>query len=291
MGEILVGTASWTDKTLIASGWYPKGVDSAEERLGYYAERFPLVEVDWTYYAPPGERNAQLWIERTPPRFTFNVKAFSLLTQHPTRVGALYKEVRPQTGKKNVYLRDLEPAAVDLVWERFLGALRPLHDAGKLGAILFQFPQWFPIGSRNRRYILDCKERSAPMRICVEFRNHTWMSADNAAETLDFLRSYAVPYVSVDMPQGYPSSIPPILAATADLAVVRFHGHNDATWQSRDIYQRFGYLYSEEELREWAPKITALAAEADTTQVLMNNCYRNYAQVNAAQLAALLAEG
>jgi len=201
--------------------------------------------------------------------------------------------VRPETDAsskaKNVYLRDLDDKAVDVVWDRFLAALEPMHQAGKLGAILFQFPQWFPISKRNKTYILECLRRCAPVRICVEFRNKTWMSEDNSAETLDFLTSYAVPYVSVDMPQGFTSSIPPVLAATADLAVVRFHGHNDDGWESRDIYRRFGYLYGEGELAEWAPKIQALSEQAATTQVLMNNCYRNYAQVNAQQLADLLA--
>src|SRR5690606_23458099 len=147
----------------------------------------------------------------------------------PTRPGAFYRDLRERLGeaKPTYYLRDLDPKVTDEVWDRFLAALAPLHEAGKLGAILFQFPQWFPIGRRNKRYILECRARCAPLRICLEFRNHTWMSEENRAETLDFLASYGVPYVCVDMPQGYPSSIPPILAATADLAVVRFHGHSD----------------------------------------------------------------
>ncbi len=287
-GRILVGTASWTDKTLLVSGWYPPGVDTPERRLDYYAQQFPLVEVDATYYAPPNERNSALWVARTPREFTFNVKAFSLLTQHPTKPGALYKEIRPDT-TKNVYLKDLDQAAVELVWDRFLGALEPLYAAGKLGAILFQFPQWFPIGRANKHYLLECKRRCAPLPICVEFRSATWMSPDNQPETLDFLRSYAVPYVSLDMPEGHPSSIPPVLAATADLAVVRFHGHSDK-WTSRDIYERFGYRYSEQELAEWAPRVRALAEQAGETHVLMNNCYRDYAQTNARQLADLLAD-
>ena len=286
---IRVGTASWTDKTLLESGWYPEDVKSAEERLAYYASQFPLVEVDATYYSPPNERNSSLWVERTPPEFVFNIKAFSLLTQHPTRPNAIYKEVRPETSK-NVYLKDMDAAAVDLVWERFLSALRPLHAAGKLGALLFQFPQWFPIGKANKRYILECQERAVPMRIVVEFRNKTWLSDENAEETLDFLRSYAIPFVCVDMPQGYPSSVPPVVASTSsDLAVVRFHGHSDK-WQSRDIYERFGYLYSEAEIKDWAPKVAELGEQAREVHALMNNCYRDYAQTNARQLADLLGD-
>nr|WP_196791661.1 DUF72 domain-containing protein [Motilibacter deserti] len=272
---------------MLASGWYPPDAKTAETRLAYYASQFPLVEVDSTYYTPPSERNSVAWAERTPPGFTFNIKAFSLLTQHPTKVSALYKELRPETTKRNVYLKDLDPAVVDEVWERFLSALAPLADAGKLGAILLQFPQWFPIGTRNREYLLQCKERCDPYRVCIEFRNRTWMSEENREHTLDFLRSYALPYVSVDMPQGFPSSIPPVVAATSDLAVVRFHGHSEK-WESKDIYERFGYEYAEDELREWAPRIEGLGEQAKEVHVLLNNCYRNYAQVNARQLVDLL---
>lgn len=283
-----MGTASWTDKTLLASGWYPPEVTTPAERLQYYASRFPIVEVDSTYYTPPNERNSALWVQRTPPHFTFDVKAYSLLTQHPTRPGSLHKDLRPETTAKNLYLKDLEPKVVGAVWERFLAALAPVHEAGKLGALLFQFPQWFVIGERNKRYILDCQERCAPLRICVEFRHRSWMEERNREETLDFLRSYGVPYVCVDMPQGHPSSIPPVLAATApDLAVVRLHGHSDR-WDSRDIHERFGYRYSEEELRPWARRLHQLAEQAQVIQVFMNNCYRDYAQTNAQQLIDLL---
>jgi uncharacterized protein YecE (DUF72 family) len=290
MGDIQVGTASWTDKTLLESGWYPPEVKTAEERLKYYASKFPLVEVDSTYYAPPAERTVGYWRDRTPEGFTFNVKAFSLLTQHPTRPGALYKDLRDKVpDNKNLYLRDVPEEVTEEVWQRFLNALRPLHEAGKLKTLLFQFPPWFPIGRRNKEYILEAKRRCEPMRICVEFRNRTWMSEENQAETLDFLTRYGLPYVSVDMPQGHPSSIPPVLAATSDLAVVRLHGHSEK-WTSKNIYERFGYLYGDDELKELAPKVRTLAENAETTQVLFNNCCQDYAQRNAAQLAALLTE-
>jgi uncharacterized protein YecE (DUF72 family) len=289
MGRILVGTASWTDKSLLESGWYPPEARTPDERLRYYASRYPIVEVDATYYAPPSEATATLWAQRTPEEFTFDVKAFSLLTQHPTKPGALYKDLRPDT-KKNVYLKDFDASVIDQVWERFLSALNPLADAGKLGALLFQFPQWFPIGKKNKAYVLDCKARCAPVPITVEFRNKTWMTDDNRAETLDFLASYGIPYVCVDMPQGFTSSIPPVVAATSgDLAVVRFHGHNDAEWESGSVQRRFAYLYSEQELKRWVPKIEELAEQAKETHVLMNNCHRDYAQRNASALLDLLA--
>lgn len=288
MGEIKIGTASWTDKTLLESGWYPPEVDTPEKRLAYYAEQFQLVEVDATYYSLPSERNSELWAQRTPEGFVFDVKAFSLLTQHPTKLTALPKALRPDDAKNRVYLKDLPDRTVDEVWDRFTSALAPLHEAGKLGALLLQFPQWFPIGRRNKAYLLECAERCRPYRVSIEFRNSTWMSEENQEETLDFLRSYGLTYVCVDMPQGFTSSIPPVLAATADLAVLRFHGHNDDGWNSGDIYKRFGYLYSEDEMREWAPRVSGLGESATETHVLLNNCYRNYAQVNARQLADLV---
>jgi uncharacterized protein YecE (DUF72 family) len=289
MGEILVGTASWTDKSLLGSGWYPKGVDSAEERLKFYATNFPLVEVDSTYYFPPSEKNSELWVERTPKDFTFNIKAFSLLTQHPTKTDALYKDM-PKPDKKNLYPTDLEPKVIDEVWDRFLSALEPLDRAGKLGVLLFQFPPWFTISKKNKAYILDCAKRAAPMTIAVEFRNKTWMEERNVQETLDFLEGHGLPYVCVDMPQGFKSSIPPVVAATSDVTLIRFHGHNADEWESGSVQRRFAYLYSEKELKSWAPKIEKLATEAKATHVLMNNCHADYAQRNARELAELLGQ-
>jgi len=92
---ILVGISAWTEPTLIKRGnFYPKGVSSAEDRLRFYASQFPIAEVDSTYYFPPSEQNAGLWAERTPPDFTFDVKAYSLLTNHPTKTDSLYKDLR-----------------------------------------------------------------------------------------------------------------------------------------------------------------------------------------------------
>ena len=292
MGQIQVGTASWTDKTLIDSGWYPPEATTPEKRLRYYARQFPLVEVDSTYYALPAAQTAATWAERTPVSFTFNIKAFSLFTQHPTPVKALPADLREavaKTGKDRVYLKDVDPEVTGQAWDRFHAALEPLRQAGKIGAILLQFPPWFPISRANKDYIVACAERAAPLRVCVEFRNRTWMTPGNQKETLDFLAGRQLPYVCVDMPQGYSSSIPPVLAATSDLALVRLHGHSDK-WDSKDIHERFGYRYSGEELDEWAANIRGLASSAELTHVLFNNCYRDYAQVNAQQLTERLNE-
>ena len=179
MGEILIGTASWTDKSLVQSGWYPKDASSADARLRFYTTQFPLVEVDSSYYFLPSDKNSRLWAERSPAGFTFNIKAFSLLTQHPTKPQALKDFVGEgdiEGDKKNIYISDLDEGVRESVWEAFLEGLEPLRAAGKLGLLLFQFPQWFPVGNRNRDYIIECAARAAPDRICVEFRNKTWMS-------------------------------------------------------------------------------------------------------------------
>jgi uncharacterized protein YecE (DUF72 family) len=287
VGEIKVGTASWTDRTLLDSGWYPQTADTPEKRLAFYARQFPLVEVDATYYSPPAEQTAALWAQRTPASFTFNIKAFSLLTGHPTAVSKLYKDLRPETAKKNVYPDDLSPQVYEEVWSRFLSALDPLVEAGKLGALLFQFPPWFTIRRSNKQYLLEVERRCRPLRCVFEFRHASWFDGANRDETLGFLRQHRLPYVCVDMPQGHRSSVPPVLEATAELAVVRFHGHSDK-WTSKDIHEKFGYLYSERELAGWAPKLRKLADSAAETHVLMNNCYRDYAQRNARTLTDLL---
>ena len=92
--RILVGTCSWTERSLVTSGrFYPPEVKSPDERLRSYAQQFPIVEVDSTYYGLPSERNTGLWVERTPEEFIFDVKAFRLLTGHQTSPDALPKDV------------------------------------------------------------------------------------------------------------------------------------------------------------------------------------------------------
>src|SRR5206468_9525271 len=122
--QVLIGISAWTEPTLIKRGnFYPKGVSTAEGRLKFYASQFPIVEVDSTYYFPPSERNAELWIERTPKDFTFDIKAYALLTNHPTKIESLYKDIREAlpddvAEKKNVYREKMPEKLVDEVWQR-----------------------------------------------------------------------------------------------------------------------------------------------------------------------------
>jgi uncharacterized protein YecE (DUF72 family) len=295
MGKVLTGTASWTDPTLLATDWYPKTADTAEERLRYYSSRFPLVEVDSTYYSLPAERTAELWSERTPDDFTFDIKAFRLFTGHSTPLRALPRALRDElpasvADKETVYQDDLPQDIVDDIWERFRQALMPVHHAGKLGAVFLQYPKWFFFSPKNLEKIAHARERLPDYAVAVEFRQPSWMSERNAEQTLHFLREHSIAYTSVDEPQGTSASVPPVAAATSDTAVVRFHGRRQETWDKRGVgvEERFKYLYADDELKEWVPKIRRLEEETREVHALMNNCYADFGVRNAEQLGLLL---
>lgn len=297
---IRTGTCSWTDPTLIASGWYPERIaKKADERLRYYAERFTLVENDASYYALPDAKQAALWTERTPAGFTMDFKAFATMTTHPTDPKRLPKDVREALSpaaleKRRLYPKDFPVDVRDELFARFWVALEPLRNAGKLGAILLQYPDWFVISRENKKEIERARELLPDDRLAVEFRNHTWMSERNSIETFAFLRANGLSYVSVDEPQGFPSSVPPIAAVTNDdLAVVRFHGRNAENWKKPGLTaaERFDYSYSKAELGEWLGPIRRLADDAKEVHLLMNNCYADKAVRNAAELGELLRSG
>jgi uncharacterized protein YecE (DUF72 family) len=293
MTEILVGTCSWTDPTLLATDFYPKQANTAEKRLQYYAEQFRLVEVDSTYYSMPAQKTARLWVERTPDNFTFNVKAFRIFTQHPTQLKALPKDLRamlPPVEKPNIYYRDIPQDVRSLLWERFNEALLPLDSAGKLGVILLQFPEWFTPGRASQGHIVECRRNLAQFRVAVEFRNGAWLAENRQSETFGFLRDNGLGYVCVDEPQGFKSSVPPVSEATSDMSVVRFHGRNEETWEKKGIavQERFKYLYRRDELGEWLPRMTELATKVKQLHVLFNNNYGNYAVRNARDFDSLL---
>ena len=297
--RVLVGTCSWTDATLVKeTDWYPRKSMTAAQRLAYYSARYPIVEVDSTYYFPPTPELAGSWVERTPEGFTWNVKAWSLLTGHPTFPQSLWPdlqaEVRPEfRDKRSLYPKHLPPEALEEAWDRFRHSLMPLHSAGKLGAVLLQWPRWFTPKDANREQILAARRRLPDYQLCVEFRNARWLAGDECEASLEFLEEHGIAFVCVDEPQGFASSVPPVVAATCELGVVRMHGRNAETWErrTRTAAERFRYRYREEELREWVPKIDDLASAAREVHVLMNNCYRDDAVVNAGQLAGMLAGG
>jgi uncharacterized protein YecE (DUF72 family) len=297
--KILVGTASWTDPTMTASGvFYPVGADSAEERLQYYASTFPVVEVDATYYALPAERTAQLWVDRTPPDFTFDIKAHALMTGQGTETKRLPKAIKDELpdelkAKTRIYAKDLPAELNDAVWSMFRDGLAPLADRGQLGSILLQYPKWVFPSSENRAQIEDAVGRLDGWTCAVEFRNGSWLNEKIAERTTRFLAERNIPFVMVDEPQGFKSSVPPeVLVTSSELALVRFHGRNAETWEMKGITpaERFRYLYSRDELSEWVPRIREVAKEAKEVHLMFNNCYANYGTTNAREIADLLAD-
>ncbi|MFF3348312.1 DUF72 domain-containing protein [Streptomyces sp. NPDC002779] len=282
MGEFLIGTCSWTDKALVAGGWYPPGRRDPEGRLRHYAEHFSVVEVDAGYYALPSVRNSLLWNERTPPGFRFDVKAFSLLTGHPTRRTALPADLRGHA------LDD--PELLDEVWHRFGAALRPLQESGRLGAVLFQFPPWFGPDARAETVLDATRKRAYQWPMAVEFRHPDWWCEDRRERTAALLRDLDATAVAVDTVQGLPTSMPAVTPVTSSrLAVVRFHGRS-AAWGTGSKEDRFRHTYTREELAAWLPRLRSLADRAEELHVLFNNCCGD-AAVRAAETLRDLLEG
>ncbi len=296
---ILVGTASWTDKTLIDCGrFYPRGCNSAEARLRHYATRFPMVEVDSSYYAMPAPNVAQLWAERTPPEFVFNVKAFRAFTGHQTSPTVLHKDLQqamsatPAASKPMLYWRDFPTEIRDELWRRFIEALAPLRAAGKLGAVHFQVAPWILRNREGLAHVGDCVQRMAGHTVSVEFRNATWFAGEHAEQTLAFERELGVAHTVVDAPQGFHNSVPAIWQATCPhLALVRLHGRNHATWNIKgqtSASDRFNYDYPDAELAELASHIRRLAEKVERVQVVFNNNHEDQGQRNAGTLMGML---
>ncbi len=293
------GIAGWIDRELIGSRkFYPPGATSSEQRLQFYASQFPMVEVDSSYYGMPTKKNSELWVARTPPDFVFDVKSFSLFTQHPTNPKALPPDIRALLPaelleRKSLYLEHLPGEVVDAAWDAFREALEPLRAAGKLGAVFFQFPPWVFPSTKSLAHVEQCQERMHGFPVAVEFRRREWLDERHAAGTLAFLRARGIPYVAVDAPQGFDTSMPPVFETTAPtLAVVRFHGRNHASWNLKGAPPsvRFRHSYTDAELGEWVSRIRYMAAEVQEVHAIMNNNYSNWATANARRLEELLEE-
>jgi uncharacterized protein YecE (DUF72 family) len=165
----------------------------------------------------------------------------------------------------------------------FIESFQPLVEAGKFGCVLAQFPNSFHRTPGTMDYLSRFAERFAGYPLVIEFRNREWAKED----VIEFLRDRRMGWCAVDEPQ-FPSLMPPIVAATSPIGYVRFHGRNYRKWWSNDSKLRYDYHYSEDELKEWVPKIQGLAAETDKVYVFMNNCFQAQAAKNAAEMRDLL---
>ena len=297
-GEIRVGTAGWTDRTLLARGvFYPTDATTPEARLRYYASRFPMVEADMGFYAIPDRALTERWVERTPGDFLFNVKAHALMTGHATDVARLPRSIRDaiQEGLRDrprVYAKDLPQDMREEVWRLFRDAVEPLDAAGKLGAILLQFAPWIRPTKGTPTMLRVARERLGDLPIAVEFRHPSWLDPRMRERVWAQLREQGMTYVVADTPPGTPTSLPIVPAITTpDLAIVRLHGRRSELWGAREttVAEKYRYLYDRAELEEWVTPIIELAEQAERVHVVFNNCYANYGTTNALEMAELLA--
>ncbi len=242
--------------------FYPERFDN-RHMLEFYAARFPVVEVNSSWYAVPPPERFNSMAGRTPPGFRFVVKAYRGITHSVPGDEADFRA--------------------------FLASIRPLADHGKLAGVLAQFPWGFMNTPENRDYLRLLRERTAGQVVLVEFRNQGWMED----EAVGLLRELGLGFCCVDEPR-LKGLVGPEIVLSGDTGYVRFHGRNAEAWwdREREAWERYDYLYSEEELREWVPGVLGLAAETGArggdTYLIFNNHYRGQAVRNARMMARLL---
>ena len=272
--------------------FYPKKMEP-KKRITFYSRFFNTVEIDSTYYALPSERNSHLFAERTPKDFIFHFKAFSLLTKHPVRtnrIGRTLSQFLPKGFDKNT-ITNPPPDMLDKAFSMFGSALMPLLLQNKLGFVLFQFPPWFEKNKKNLEYILECKKKLKLFKLAIEFRHNSWVDDKESESTFKFLEKNNLTYVSVDEPQfAGGTTMPPLAKTTTEYAYVRFHGRNKSSWfkKGASVSERFNYLYSLEELKEWIPRIKKLSSQTKEVYLFFNNCFAAYPIINARDLSGLL---
>jgi len=267
---IYVGTAGWS---------YPQGEgrwdglfyprDRRVDKLAYYASHFDAVEINSSFYRPLSPEYAATWARKTPSNFRFTAKLYQKFT-HPR----MYQEA---TGSE----ADLRRDDFDL----FKAGLAPLVDAGKLGALLAQFPASFKADDEAFTHLEDLVRQFADYRLAVELRHRSWTDNTDAAR---LLAESGVAWCIIDEPK-FRTSVGAV-PLTGRLGYFRFHGRNAADWWHGDRETRYNYLYSAPEQSGLATEVQEVAAHADDTYVFYNNHYRAKAVVNATQLKAALGQ-
>jgi uncharacterized protein YecE (DUF72 family) len=256
-----------------------------------------LTEVATTYRFPPTPDVAKRWVASTPPGFTMDVRAWSLLCGAPTWPESLWADlqglVRPsrRDGAK-LYRNHLPAAIVEECWDRFHHAVSPLAEAGRLGAVVVRFPSWFSPRPAAWEELAELPARLPGTRVAVELTNERWFEGDACEHTLGLLEDLGLCFVSRDGP----GPRKPTVAATSEVGFVRFTGspglrHEVRMWPEvgEGAEAAWSYRYSEAELAAWAPAIRELASCTTEVHLIMDNCWRANAVDNAASLLELLA--
>jgi len=253
-----IGTSGFSYQDWIGI-FYPENTDK-KDMLKLYAQKFKVTEINSTYYRIPHPATFYYLQQKVPADFKFVVKANQEMTHN----------------------REENPA----VFNDFKTSIKPLLEAGKFACVLAQFPYSFYNTSPNQDYIFRFKDRMEDMPLVVEFRNSKWINN----ETFRILKKHNIGFCCVDQPQ-LKGLLPPLAEATSDLGYIRFHGRNKANWWEHEkAYQRYDYLYTEEELREWIPKIKNITEKTKDQYIFMNNHYKAKAVKNALMLIKLLRE-
>lgn len=272
---VRVGTSGWSYPTGEGK-WtgviYPPGTKS---ELGYYATHlFRAVEVNVSFYRLIPPATARAWARITPPGFEFAVKAWQKFT-HPKMHGKA-------TGKEE------EVTGADL--DKFRAGLGPLAEAGKLGAVLLQFPPSFHASLQNLEHLGMLVKSLADYPLAVELRHRSW--SQRQAETRSLLEAHRATWVVIDEPK-FPSSIRQEVEPLSGMLYLRLHGRNAAKWWNHDrAEERYDYLYSEAELRPFAEKIREMLTQARPGRVFVffNNHARGQAVQNAQMMMSLLGQ-
>ncbi len=258
MGKLKVGTAGYKYDDWVGRVYPP----NLRERdfLPYLAQFVDCVEINASFYSLLSPYTYKTMVRKTPEGFEFIVKAHKAFTHEPEKVGEV-----------------LEP---------FKESLHPLWEAGKLGCVLIQFPQRFHNTPENRDRLRRVVDWLSEFPLVAEFRHQSWASESS----FDFLRELGIGFVCVDEPP-LPGLMPPVAVATAPIGYVRFHGRNAQKWHHHEqAWERYDYLYSEDELREWLPKLRTLVRQTEKTYAIFNNHWQGKGFVNAQMLRRLFAE-
>jgi len=253
---LYLGTSGFSYSDWLGN-FYPRGLLRGDW-LRFYAKEFNALELNSTYYAIPRLSIIESMVNKTGEGFMFSVKANQDMTHQ-------------RLNDKSMF-------------EAFVNMLQPFTDAGKLGCVLAQFPFSFSAVGDNFNYLELFRERLRDLPLVVEFRNVQWLKPD----IFDWLRKHNLGFCCVDEPQ-LPKLLPPVAEATTSIAYVRFHGRNsDKWWQHQHAYERYDYSYSEEELKEWVPRINKLNAMAEKTFIFANNHWRSQSVSTIRQLRMMV---
>lgn len=276
-GDIRIGTSGWSYPSGQGTWnglFYPAPRPRGFDELAFYAEHFDTVEVNSTFYRSPEAPQTARWVERTPEGFLFSVKLFQKFT-HP--------DLYLARGGRS----DWDPSRTDI--DLFRAGIEPIAAAGRLGALLIQFPPSFHHGPDALDYLDWLLAAFAPCPAAVELRHRSW--SDHAAETEARLAASGAAWVLIDEPKFASSIVQPIASASASspqrtpLAYLRLHGRNAATWWEHDAAEdRYNYLYSAEELQPFAARARAEAAVGRKVFLYLNNHFSAKAVANAGVL-------